>query len=242
MATRPATTPGILFMSADHTHPAEEHEIDRRAPLFFVSYAHAAQVRSPSRVKDRDKRFAKFFEDLSENVAELVSLPAGVEPGYMDRSINSGSRWTHELLEAIGTCQVFVALLSARYFKSKWCGQEWYAFSQRNDAELAQGRSSHHTGMLPVIWAAPLPLKRPSIVSEVQRFAPEMPDSDNFTLYTKEGIFGLLKTDVTVYDSVVWKLAQQISEFCYNHWIEPHVLAEQELRDAFTEGQLGIKP
>src|SRR5215472_7793444 len=124
-------------------------EVDPKAPLFFLSYARSAAAEAQMIPRERNRFFFRFFDDLSENVAELVSRPPGSDPGYMDRSISGGVHWRSELLEAIGTCQVFVALLSVRYFGSHWCSREWYAFSQRTVLNRAGARASHQALIVP---------------------------------------------------------------------------------------------
>ena len=212
-------------------------EIESAAPLFFLSYRHGHRI-SHGLPHDMNRHFAKFFTDLSENVAELVSLPIGIDPGFMDRSIDSGKRWTNELLEALGTCQIFVSLLSGPYFTSPWCGMEWCAFTQRNVHSRATGRLSGETAIVPVVWAAPLPDDRmPEVVKDVQRFSPSrLPDTDINAQYEADGIYGLsqIRSDLA-YQAVVWRLAQRIAELRYTHWVEPQVLARSELRDIFRK-------
>jgi TIR domain len=225
-------------MTAESPGRYSGDEVDLTAPLFFFSYSHAAEGQPDRRAKDRDEQAVSFFEDLSEDVAELVSLPTGIDPGYMDRSIEGGAHWTPDLLEAIGTCQVFVALFSVRYFKSKWCAMEWHAFSQRKIAGPPSPRASHQTTILPVIWAGPIPPKRfPKKVNQVQRFSPRaLPDPSIAIRYEQEGILGLLRTDPAAYRAVVWKLAQNIAWLHENYRVEPLVLEEHELGDGFADG------
>jgi TIR domain-containing protein len=225
-------------MTAEFPGRPADDDADLTAPLFFFSYSHATEGQPDRRAKDRDEQAARFFEDLSEDVAELVSLPVGIEPGYIDRSIEGGAHWTPELLEAIGTCQVFVALFSVRYFKSRWCSMEWHAFSQRKIVGPPSLRMNHQTTILPVIWAGPIRPKRyPRTVSQVQRFTPRsLPDLSIAARYEQEGILGLLRTDPAAYRAVVWKLAQSIAWLHESYRVEPLVLEEHELGDGFADG------
>src|SRR3954466_15961762 len=91
-------------------------------PLFFLSYARS-RLR-PDDGSDPDRFAAKFFADLSDNVAHLTGAAL---PGFMDRHTAAGTPWSDRLSEALGTCRVFVALLSPSYFTSEWCGREWAA-------------------------------------------------------------------------------------------------------------------
>src|ERR1700689_5317411 len=54
-------------------------KIDPSAPVFFLSYAHAPD-RQGGQPADQNKLFEDFFEELSGDVAQLVSLPPGSEP------------------------------------------------------------------------------------------------------------------------------------------------------------------
>ncbi len=213
-------------------------EIDPKAPLFFLSYAHVAEGHEQyGRPQERNQLVIEFFDHLSENVAYLVSRPAGADPGYLDRSIAGGAHWTRELLEAIGTCQIFVALLSAPYFTSPWCGKEWHAFSQRKVISKASGKSDNQTAIIPVVWA-PVPIDQsPAIVNRVQRFSPSgLPDVNVAKLYKDNGIVGLLRMGEDVaYQTVVWRLAQHIAKFHYSHRVKPRKFRERNLRNVFLE-------
>jgi TIR domain len=207
-------------------------------PLFFLSYAHAGEGgRAPAAPRAWTRRVSKLFDDLSESVAALVSRPLGSYPGYMDRSIPDGGRWTKELLEAIGTCQVFVALLSPSYFNSHWCSMEWHAFSQRKVTRRSGGGGDHQTAIIPVIFA-PFPHEPvPPAVGEIQWFSPNgLPNSDIAAQYEKDGVYGLLQMQLdSGYSGVVWRLAQRIAELHYSHLVEPCTFRQNELRDIFRE-------
>jgi hypothetical protein len=208
-------------------------EVHRPAPLFFLSYARS-EVRDPhTPPREHNRHVIKFFNDLSENVAWLVSRPAGSDPGFMDRSIRYGSRWTEELLEAIGTCQIFIALLSGPYAASRWCGMEWCGFSQR---KVISHRADHQSAIIPVIWA-PFPEElTPASILVIQRFSPTgLPDANIVAEYEEDGILGLIQTRNASYDGVVWRLARSIADFHHTHDVEPRSLGPGDLRDAFRE-------
>ena len=211
--------------------PGLPTEVRPRAPLFFLSYAHAMHRDEPN------QRVVKFFEDLSEDVAELVARPAGSDPGFIDRSMAGGARWSSELLQAIGTCKVFVALLSDPYVTSSWCGMEWYAFSRREVTRNSGARSGHETGIIPVLWT-PVPDHRlPRVVDAVQRFSPRgLPDVNIPVRYATEGVYGLMRMGhETIYQGVVWRLAQSIAEFHFGYEVAPLVLGQDDLHDIFRE-------
>jgi hypothetical protein len=202
----------------------------RAAPLFFFSYAHAG---TPS------PYVIEFFNDLSVDVAELVGMPAGSDPGFMDQSMPGGASWTGELLNAVGTCQVFIALLSGPYVQSPWCGKEWFAFSRRKVISRGGDHATFRTGMIPVIWTTPMPGEQrlPLAITRVQRFSPrELHGEDVRGPYEANGVYGLLRQKrVEQYQWVVWRLAQSIAEFHFACQVEPLVLREDELHDIFRE-------
>jgi hypothetical protein len=215
-------------------------EVDPRSPLFFLSYAHSLVIkRAWSKNHGRNWRFVRFFEDLSENVAELVSRPAGSDPGYMDRSIAGGRRWEADLLTAIGTCQVFVALLSPIYLDSQWCGLEWNAFEQRQVISHPEAEMSNETAIIPVIWAPVREESTPKAVREVQWFYPPiMPETETEASYESDGLVGLLQLDNDAYQVVVWRLAQRIAEHHYTHRVESRLFQVDELRNVFKEQEV----
>lgn len=212
-------------------------EVDHQSPLFFLSYAHSQVFTlNMGEARERNRRFAQFFGDLSENVAELVSRPTGSDPGYMDRSISEGKRWTPELLKAIGTCQVFVALLSPAYFDSPWCGFEWHAFAQRRVISHMHEEASNQTAIIPVIWAPARDRDVPAVVKAVQWFYPRnMPRAGIALQYESDGVVGLLQLDYEAYKWVVWRLAQRIADIHYGHHVEPRRFRLSELRNVFKE-------
>jgi hypothetical protein len=211
----------------------DDHDLS--VPLFFLSYARAPDVlHANGPQQDPDGYVVEFFNDLSRDVAELAPRMPGAEPGFMDRSMQAGGRWTDELLQAVGGCQVFVALLSAAYVRSEWCGMEWHAFSQR---KVNAGTASNQTCIIPVTWA-PVPNEHiPGCVQEVQQFSPaDMPTPDMASRYKHDGVFGLRRMGLdTAYKTVVWRLAQRISHIYLKHSVEQRTLDRTELRNVFQE-------
>ena len=210
-------------------------EIPPPPPLFFLSYARSSHGSSGAPANELDMQIMTFFRDLSMNVAGLTVRRAGADPGFMDRSTSVGSDWSDELLEAVGTCKVFVALLSPSYTVSEWCGKEWHAFSRR---KVRGGRGANYrTGIIPVIWA-PYPEELfPPVIRRVQWFSPEgLPDIDILAEYQKNGVSGLMymKQDI-FYRSIVLRLAQHIANFHYNYEVESRVPRENELYNIFQE-------
>lgn len=214
-------------------------EIDPRMPLFFLSYARSrlenAAVGPPI---EPGRQVIQFFDDLSANVAELVSRRTGADPGFIDRSIPAGRRWSPELLTAVGNCQVFVALLSASYLECDFCGKEWDAFSRRKVTRVEADASAHEACIVPVIWAPIRGKKHPPTIAAIERFSPTgLRQPAIAANYEREGIFGLVQMGyMDDYRAVVWRLAQRISEICYGHRVSPRTFEYDDLRNVFREG------
>jgi hypothetical protein len=210
--------------------PEVSAELERRAaPLFFFSYAHGGR---------QNPLVAQFFNDLSEDVAEAVGRPTGSDPGFMDRAMRTGIRWSGGLRKAVGSCQVFIALLSDPYVTSQWCGKEWCAYSRRTVLSRAGDDATDVTGIIPVTWATPMPDSRvPPSVGLVQRFLPrELPGQNICAQYEAEGVYGLMRQRLEMpYRCVVWRLAQTIADFHFAYEVETLVLGENDVHDIFRE-------
>ncbi len=210
-------------------------EVDRPAPLFFLSYARTGRSSSHITEHELDRQVGTFFDDLSDNVSGLVARRPGADPGFMDTSIPSGTHWTRELLQALGACRVFIPLLCGPYISSEWCGMEWYAFSQRMVSFGSE--FAHQTPIIPVIWA-PYPRNlTPQAVQAIQHFSPDgMPNVDVVGEYEKYGVSGLmwLRLDNS-YRGVVWRLAQRIADFHHNYEVESSTFRKEELLNIFEE-------
>jgi hypothetical protein len=199
-------------------------ERDPRAPVFFVSHAHPATAYGPRR-----QDIGRFFDDLSDFVATLISRPAGADPGFIDSRI-SGERWEARILAMLGTCQVLIPLLSADYVVSNWCGMEWHGFSSRPVLRIDPAGSAIHTAIFPVFWAPIRDDMIPAAVSSEQFFMPGDPyDQD----YLRNGIFGLQRFNKEAYEVTTWRLAQEISESYYRYEVTPVELKRDQLRNVF---------
>lgn len=207
---------------------------------FFLSYARARES-SPA-AGDPDEYVEKFFHDLAENVGELISPPAGTPVGFMDREMGVGMWWTDELMRAVGTCQVLVALLSTRYLQSTWCRMEWHAFSQRNLCSRDGKPVVPNQGcIVPVIWA-PLHRELPRHIRPRLIFSPTRePDPAVPGHYEEDGIFGLMRMGLpkNSYEIVAWQLAKRIAKIYYGQRAEPRIFDRAELQDAVQGGAYG---
>ena len=196
---------------------------------FFLSYARARE----GSAGDPDGYVKRFFDDLSDNVGVLISLPADIPVGFMDQKMRGGMWWTDELIRAVGTCQVLVALLSAAYLESQWCRMEWHAFSQRIVRGLAGRNASPNQGcIIPVLWA-PLPSSLPGHISPRQIFsAAREPNRRVPAQYQENGIFGLMRMGEpkNSYEIVTWQLAKHIASIYHSQRAEPREFEIAELR------------
>ena len=122
---------------------------DARTP-FFISYAHTGP--------ESDERAKLFYHRLCGHIQTLVDVPVGTALGFFDQDgIDPAVLWDRELAEALGTCQVMVALLNPPYLKRVWCAKEWHAFTMRKSEPLPGTTRSPNLGpILPVRWA-PIP-------------------------------------------------------------------------------------
>ncbi|MDQ2879749.1 MAG: TIR-like protein FxsC [Actinomycetota bacterium] len=205
-------------------------------PIFFLSYAQARPIRSPAGPHDVNRSVVRLFEDLSMHVDQLVGSPTGVDPGFMDRSMESGTRWTSGVLTAVGTCHVFIPLISTGYVESRWCAMEWDAFSSRNVVRRPSNSSGSRTAILPVTWSPMLGDQLPPAVRELQFFLPQQLKDPNIAQrYLAEGVYGLLAlNDKEAYQAVAWRLARGIVDAYNTYQVEPKIHTDpQRLRESF---------
>lgn len=85
-------------------------------PYIFISYNHS------------DAQQHAFFQKLLERLHQ---------DGYrfwFDNHISPGANWCNTLIDRVMRCRILVALLSNRYFESKWCITELYTAINENKA------------------------------------------------------------------------------------------------------------
>lgn len=202
------------------------------APAFFLSYARSSAARANQNVE-------RFYRDLQHNLSQLLPEEPERQTGFMDRHLEAGTRWQPELLRMVGTCRVFVALLSEPYlFHSNWCAMEWDLFSRRTvRSRRRDGGPSHYSqAILPVIWA-PITSRIPLRVNRVQRFLPtDLPERFVET-YRSDGILGAMRVDSSGYEAIVWKLALEIQERVASYDVAPLLVHTTDgLRRTFRGG------
>lgn len=173
-------------------------------PYFFLSYARTPK-RDPADKEDPDRWVYKLYKDLCAVILQLTEVDAG-EAGFMDRENRLGTEWSPELVNALQRCRVFVPLYSRRYFESKYCGKEWFAFARREITSRARGDVAA-SAIVPALWTRMDPSRIPRIAQSVQ--------FDDGTLgerYCTEGFYGIMKLQNyrSDYQRAVHKLAQRI--------------------------------
>ncbi|MES9536405.1 TIR domain-containing protein [Actinomadura sp. NPDC000600] len=110
---------------------------------FFVSYA---------RHVDQDL-VAEFFDDLDVEVRLLLGRDRK-DAGFLDREgLYPGDDWEQVLIERARTAHSMIALLSADYGRSRWCGREWGIFAERIERLNAPPGAPHARCLMPFRWS-----------------------------------------------------------------------------------------
>jgi hypothetical protein len=212
-------------------------EVDPLAPVFFLSY-HRGEHSDLSAPYDIDEFVLRLFNDLIDQLNPLVARRTGAEYGFIDRGMQPGNQWEPNLLDALGRSQVFVALTSAPYFSSEYCGKEWHGFSSRRINRQLRGASERfNSAMVPVVWAPNYSGWTPRAARGIQFFSPG--PGDHEPQYFERGIHGLLTTGrEEAYKEVVWRLARHIANTFYTCRVESSELKEDALRNVFQEEEV----
>jgi hypothetical protein len=224
------------------TMPADpDWGTDPSGPVFFLSYArpHPARDTGIDASSERQSWVARFFDELSEHVCELVGSRTGASIGFLDRSMRGGEEWVTEMLDAVRTAGVFVPLISPSYLRSEWCGKEWHLFSSRPIVPLRTQRRWSHTAIVPVTWLSTENVTVPDVVTQVQRFGlPHLEDPALISRYERHGVYGLLASRAEDdYHRVVWHLARRVAEIYFSVRPEParDTTPALQIRNAFRK-------
>jgi FxsC-like protein len=97
---------------------------------------------------------AQFRKDLSEMVSTRCALDLE-DVLFVDREVlRTGAHWETNIRDALQSTRVLVALWSPHYFRSEWCGREWYVFWQRQLAHAAASGQPQKLPevVIPVLW------------------------------------------------------------------------------------------
>ncbi|MFC5754386.1 TIR domain-containing protein [Actinomadura rugatobispora] len=110
---------------------------------FFVSYA---------RHVDQDL-VAQFFDELDVEVRLLLGR-GRANVGFLDREgLYPGDDWEAVLIERARTARSMIALLSADYGNSRWCGREWAVFAERTGRVNAAPGTPATRCLMPLRWS-----------------------------------------------------------------------------------------
>ncbi|WFE36004.1 TIR-like protein FxsC [Micromonospora sp. WMMD975] len=109
--------------------------------LFFLSY---------SGVDGNGVYVGEFFKDLSEEIRRSTDLEES-RIGFAYGGMRDGTQWRPTVAKALATCRVFVPLYSPRYFRARFCGQEWGIFAERLRA-YEQEHGTTPDLIVPVLW------------------------------------------------------------------------------------------
>jgi hypothetical protein len=209
----------------------EQGRVDADSPL-FLSYAHL----SP----ESDRLAERFYNELRDNLQTLIALPLSTDIGFFDKvKIRPAVHWDQELADALGTCQVLVALVSVPYLKREWCGKEWHAFKMRDPVPKPDANRSPNLGpIIPVRWTPVPSFKLPAEVGKVQFFTPtNTADQHELSdVYNEEGVFRLLRAgNEGAFGEIVWQLAKCIQDIYYCQQLLSKEFAPSDLRNIFED-------
>ncbi|MGD8932664.1 MAG: FxsC protein [Chromatiales bacterium] len=187
---------------------------------FFLSYAR----------DNWDGGYLKrFLDDLCEDVRQY--LP-GQDASFRDNDqIPLGARWEPTLVEALHTCNAFIAVLSPSYFESEYCAKEWDAFSQRLKRYAPDADPPL---LLPVFWVPPVNNLPDAVVAlqyKIEQFGAE---------YAEKGLFTIIKNKSN-YESVYETFREAFREALVNA-INNHPLPDALERPGFNQLSNPFKP
>lgn len=189
------------------------------SPVFYLSYSRRRLARLPVQpFQEANPDVVALFGDLSANVTELVGTPAGTDPGFMDVNLLGGEQWARRLFNAVGTCQVFVCLLSPAYLQSEWTAREWNAFAERT--VVPRHPDGPGGAILPVVWT-PVSGSLPPAIARIQRFEPTGLPEHIVDAYRTDGLLGLRRTHPDAYRAVVWRLSMAIARIAQATAVKP---------------------
>nr|WP_230416889.1 TIR-like protein FxsC [Micromonospora tarapacensis] len=175
---------------------------------FFLSYARG----------DEDALVQRFYEDLSAEVRLLAGLSRDERVGFVDRTILLGERWPQRLVEALGSCRSFLALMTPRYFQSRVCGQEWQLFADRT-ARFESQRRVDTSLLKPLMWIPAQPGRIHPVARPLQYSSDSLGD-----LYQRLGVRQLMRLQrhSDDYRSFLFELATQIVSSVEAHPLPDH--------------------
>ncbi|GIJ40096.1 TIR-like protein FxsC [Micromonospora andamanensis] len=178
---------------------------------FFLSYARG----------DEDALVQRFYEELSAEVRLIAGLSRDEKVGFVDRTMHVGERWPQRLVEALGSCRSFLALMTPRYFQSRPCGQEWQFFAERT-ARFENQRQVDTSLLKPLMWIPAQPGRLHPVARPLQYSSDSLGE-----LYQRLGLRQLMRLQrhSDDYRTFLFELANQIVAS-----VEAHPLPVQRQR------------
>jgi hypothetical protein len=105
----------------------------------FISYRHRQPV--------LDWMKYHFYDLLSERLPEYLPYDPKIFIGW---DIEVGSAWPSKLRHALKNSRCLVAVLSAEYFRSRWCLAEWHSMKER-ECLLGLHSDNNPSGLIYVV-------------------------------------------------------------------------------------------
>ncbi len=192
--------------------------------IVFFSYAR----------KNLDAYMEDFFKDLCAEIAPDTEWAAHDEQiSFQDKkNLRVMANWESDIEKALQNSSVLVCITSLAYFKSDFCGKEYYVFDYRQRQGLGSGAKPPAV-ILPVIWA-PVVDGIPDFMNEPHQVPQGVAD-----VYREKGLRYLKRFDGHSYDVCVTAFASAIT----HAWREypdipslPNVSNFDEIPNAFEGG------
>jgi hypothetical protein len=188
----------------------------RKAPPFMLSYAR------PTRGTAADLEPVKqLFDDLHQEVGFISADLKDAESAGFDQEMPLGVLWQRRLSYYLANCRVLVALTSAPFFESDWCGKEWWVFTQRKVVVSAPLKQDEFP-LVPVVWV-PMSGGMHPVAKRLQYTNRHLPHS-----YARDGLLALSRRGGTDYRVAVNHIATRICELMEHTAIESGRLVKIE--------------
>lgn len=174
---------------------------------FFFSYTRV----------DNDAYLKQFFEELCAEIRVKRGLPKSADVAFFDQQdLELGVQWDDQLVEALQTARVFVAVGSPGYFRSPYCGKEWSLFRER--CRVANPAAPPPL-IKPVVW---VPFRIDTLPAEVR--AGQLLMGDPQAVHNQRGLRYMLKQIAehrAAYVDLIDRLADQIIGAADQHAAPP---------------------
>jgi MinD-like ATPase involved in chromosome partitioning or flagellar assembly len=174
--SRPQILPEIPAKRKDtalRQSPARDYEYD-----LYVSYEQSSLL---------NDRLRPFVARLEQYISEMQGQNIRIFLDY--REVQAGSVWQSEVANALSKSKLLLAVITPRYFRSKWAVAEWKTFEER------EARMNVHPLIFPVVFYGP---------------GKQQPEWFRSRLYfDMQHVFD--QNDSIVIDRAIQKLAEEIS-------------------------------